>query len=97
MRSITILRWNSSHNSGNTARGRAAPARSGRTLGNAIAAAGRIRRLPCLRRPPEGVGGREGEVEAHRRVEHDAVERLVDLIREHGKWVEPEAVGAAAQ
>jgi len=26
--------------------------------------------------------------------EADAVERLVDLIREHGKWVEPEAVAA---
>ena len=26
-----------------------------------------------------------------RRCEADAVERLVDLIREHGKWVEPEA------
>ncbi|MBK7997527.1 MAG: (E)-4-hydroxy-3-methylbut-2-enyl-diphosphate synthase [Verrucomicrobia bacterium] len=29
--------------------------------------------------------------------EAEAVDRLVDLIREHGKWVEPEPVGAAAQ
>ena len=29
--------------------------------------------------------------------EVEAVERLVDLIKEHGKWVEPEPVGAAAQ
>jgi (E)-4-hydroxy-3-methylbut-2-enyl-diphosphate synthase len=28
--------------------------------------------------------------------EDEAVERLVDLIREHGKWVEPEAMEAAA-
>ena len=28
--------------------------------------------------------------------EAEAVDRLVDLIREHGKWVEPEVVGAAA-
>jgi len=28
--------------------------------------------------------------------EGEAVDRLVDLIREHGKWVEPEAVSAAA-
>jgi (E)-4-hydroxy-3-methylbut-2-enyl-diphosphate synthase len=28
--------------------------------------------------------------------EAEAVDRLVDLIREHGKWVEPEAVSAAA-
>ncbi len=29
--------------------------------------------------------------------EAEAVDRLVDLIREHGKWVEPEPVGAATQ
>ncbi len=29
--------------------------------------------------------------------EAEAVDRLVDLIREHGKWVEPEPVGATAQ
>ena len=29
--------------------------------------------------------------------ESDAVERLVDLIKEHGKWVEPEAVEAPAK
>jgi (E)-4-hydroxy-3-methylbut-2-enyl-diphosphate synthase len=29
--------------------------------------------------------------------EAEAVDRLVDLIREHGKWVEPEPVGAVAQ
>ena len=29
--------------------------------------------------------------------EAEAVERLVDLIKEHGKWVEPEPAGAAAQ
>jgi len=28
--------------------------------------------------------------------EADAVDRLVDLIREHGKWVEPEAHGPVA-
>ena len=26
--------------------------------------------------------------------ESEAVDRLVDLIREHGKWVEPEPAGA---
>jgi len=29
--------------------------------------------------------------------EAEAVDRLVDLIREHGKWAEPEVVGAATQ
>lgn len=29
------------------------------------------------------------------RQDADAVERLVDLIREHDKWVEPEAYTAA--